>query len=466
VGDHTLSFKFVAGWTKPVDEIVAISEGQVTQAIRSYTRQTGSLQVTLEPSGARAAGGQWSIDNGTTWYESGAVLSGLPTGLYTLKCHELFGWTTPADDEVTVSNGQTTTRTLTYVQQFGSLAVTLDPVGARVAGAKWYVDGGDPHDSGAVVQGLALGAHTVSFKDVAGWTAPSTQEVTVSTNTTTTLSATYVEQTGSLKMTIEPEGLADAGWRIDGGPWMQSGEAIEGIPIGTTVVYFKEVTGWTKPANLSLAIEWNVTREFTASYTQITGSLQVTVEPKEAHTAGAQWRVDGGDPYVSGDTALAPVGVHTVSFVDTAGWAKPADVNVVVYANETTSFTGTYTRTPTTGSLQVTIEPEEARAAGAQWRVDGGGWRNSGDTPTGLATGTHTVSFLTVSGWDAPADQSVTIHASQTTSATGTYEIAGGCHGASGKAGSRGDALLMALGVGMLVGAGRLTTVRRRSRSA
>jgi hypothetical protein len=97
--------------------------------------------------------------------------------------------------------------------------------------------------------------------------------------------------------------------------------------------------------------------------------------------------------------------------------------------------------------------------------VDGGGWRNSGDTATGLATSTHTVSFLTVSGWNAPTDQSVTIRASQTTSATGTYEIAGGCYGGSGKAGSRGDALLMALGVGMLVGAGRLTTVRRRNRS-
>ena len=62
VGDHTLSFKFVVGWTKPVDEIVAISEGQVTQAIRSYTRQTGSLQVTLEPSrGSAMARGRWRL---------------------------------------------------------------------------------------------------------------------------------------------------------------------------------------------------------------------------------------------------------------------------------------------------------------------------------------------------------------------------------------------------------------------
>ncbi len=31
-----------------------------------------------------------------------------------------------------------------------------------------------------------------------------------------------------------------------------------------------------------------------------------------------------------------------------------------------------------TGSLQVTILPPEAVAGGAQWRVDGGAWRDSG----------------------------------------------------------------------------------------
>ena len=32
------------------------------------------------------------------------------------------------------------------------------------------------------------------------------------------------------------------------------------------------------------------------------------------------------------------------------------------------------------GSLEVTIEPTEARNAGAQWRVDGGAWHDSGES--------------------------------------------------------------------------------------
>ena len=51
-----------------------------------------------------------------------------------------------------------------------------------------------------------------------------------------------------------------------------------------------------------------------------------------------------------------------------------------------------------TGSLQVTITPSGAISAGAQWQVDGGAWRNSGSTVSGLSVGSHTVAFKTVSG--------------------------------------------------------------------
>ena len=73
------------------------------------------------------------------------------------------------------------------------------------------------------------------------------------------------------------------------------------------------------------------------------------------------------------------------------------------------------------GSLKVTIQPADAVTAGAQWQVDGGIWRNTGTTATGLSVGTHTVSFKTLKGWTAPANQSVRINLWQTTSATGTY---------------------------------------------
>lgn len=75
----------------------------------------------------------------------------------------------------------------------------------------------------------------------------------------------------------------------------------------------------------------------------------------------------------------------------------------------------------TTGSLTVTILPADAVAAGAQWRVDGGNWQNSGTTAGGLTVGTHQVSFSDVSGWVTPANTTANVLAGQTAGVTGTY---------------------------------------------
>ena len=75
--------------------------------------------------------------------------------------------------------------------------------------------------------GLLAGQHTVEFSDVAGWTKPGNQTVTISNGQTTTVTGTYTTQTGSLQVTISPQGAIDAGaqWRVDGGAWQVSGDA-------------------------------------------------------------------------------------------------------------------------------------------------------------------------------------------------------------------------------------------------
>ena len=42
------------------------------------------------------------------------------------------------------------------------------------------------HDSGATETGIPVGQHTVEFSDVAGWTKPGNQTVTISKGQTTT----------------------------------------------------------------------------------------------------------------------------------------------------------------------------------------------------------------------------------------------------------------------------------------
>ena len=76
------------------------------------------------------------------------------------------------------------------------------------------------------------------------------------------------------------------------------------------------------------------------------------------------------------------------------------------------------------GSVQVTLQPADAVTAGAQWMLDGGPvWQSSGTTLTGISAGAHTVIFNTVDGWSSPAAAPVTVVASATTPATGTYTL-------------------------------------------
>ena len=73
------------------------------------------------------------------------------------------------------------------------------------------------------------------------------------------------------------------------------------------------------------------------------------------------------------------------------------------------------------GALRVTIAPAGAVVSGAQWQVDGGLLQSGGATVVGLTVGQHTVSFTTVNRWMTPSNQTLTVTANATNSATGTY---------------------------------------------
>ena len=76
------------------------------------------------------------------------------------------------------------------------------------------------------------------------------------------------------------------------------------------------------------------------------------------------------------------------------------------------------------GSLKVAITPQGAVDDGAQWRLDGGLWQNSGGTQSGLAVGTHTLEFKNITGWNRPSTQSVSLSAGQSVQKMGTYSTA------------------------------------------
>ena len=73
----------------------------------------------------------------------------------------------------------------------GGVTVTLQPPEAVAAGARWSIDGGPLQVSGASATGLAAGAHTIQFNNLAAWREPDMVQVLVIGGKQTAVTASY-----------------------------------------------------------------------------------------------------------------------------------------------------------------------------------------------------------------------------------------------------------------------------------
>jgi len=139
----------------------------------------------------------------------------------------------------------------------------------------------------------------------------------------------------------------------------------------------------------------------------------------------AEFKLDTGSGWLaSGDIETdVPAGIYTVEFLDISGWTTPDAQEVEVIGGQTATATGTYVEIPS-GWLLVTITPQAAVDAGAQWRrVGTEEWFDSGSTEEDVPEGSHEVEFKALEGWTAPPNQTVTITAGETLTAAGVYTI-------------------------------------------
>ena len=124
------------------------------------------------------------------------------------------------------------------------------------------------------------------------------------------------------------------------------------------------------------------------------GSLQVTITPAAAVSAGAQWQVDGGTFQGSGATVTnLPATDVTVSFKTISGWATAPNQTATIIAGQTTTLAATYldTTKPTLSIVSpkagLTVSNAVFTVTGAasdNWQVtnvfyslNSGGWSNA-----------------------------------------------------------------------------------------
>jgi len=356
------------------------AESPLVKIARKYSERwkppVGSVQVSLKPKEIVDTRARWRVDN-SPWQVNNAIIENLPQGKHTISFYAVNDWIKPEDITVNVFRRKTSTAKGIYkIVECGSLKVIIEPPQVRDLQAQWQVDNDPWQESGATVSGVLAGKHTVRFKAVPDWNAPSPVSVNIAHEQTTEASGTYVvKPVGSLKVTLGPQPVLDAKaqWQLDNGTWQDSDAILNKIPTGLHQVRFNTIADWWTPDPVQVTIDQDQTAEASGTYTpKVYGSIRVNIGPPQVLEAGAQWRVDGKAWQASGDIDdKVLVGEpHSVEFKAVNGWDQVYPVNAEVAEDHITEVAAIYVESkppaPTGLSIQGTFA-YESKYLGQAW---------------------------------------------------------------------------------------------------
>ncbi|MBI5381461.1 MAG: hypothetical protein HZA31_06135 [Opitutae bacterium] len=408
--NYTIQYSSQANYLTPPTESLALSPNQSVTLTRAYVAVPAQVTVTLTP-----ASGQWRIYPAQsapsgTWQNSGATVASLAPGSYAIEYSALGGYAAPATETVTLTAGQSAAYSRNYTVLPAQLTITTAP-----ASGQWriYPDqtppSGNWNASGAMVANIAPGAYVIAYSTVQGYHFPSENYVALAPGESKTIAAAYYPIPPQITITLEP---SSAQWRIDGGAWQASGACATGLAVGSHLVEFSAVAGYTTPPAHTVELGLGDALNKGVIYSvQSPAKILVNLTP-----SSAQWRVDGG-AWLPAGTAAADLlaGSHLLEFSSEPGFATPLSQTISLNAGDSRSVSFLYTPL-TPGLLSVKTTP-----ATAQWRVDGGAWNDSGVTLGGLATGAHSLEFAAVPGYVTPMPTSVQVNATEVTRLDWTY---------------------------------------------
>jgi len=138
-----------------------------------------------------------------------------------------------------------------------------------------------------------------------------------------------------------------------------------------------------------------------------------TITTNVAPTGGGT--VSGAGPYATGGsvtvTASPNSGFQFLNWTE-SGTTVAVSSSYTFIAGSDRNLTANFSNVAqTTGSIRVSIVPDAAAAAGAQWKISTEStWRNSGTIAPNLPLGTYQVEFKPISGWTTPPNTEITLN--------------------------------------------------------
>ena len=208
---------------------------------------------------------------------------------------------------ITMDGNRSVTAHFVVDPSYGSLRVNLTPAQAVNEGAQWrYSTFTAWQNSGYLMEGITPRANkNIYFKDIPGWITPDNLKASVVGGQTTVTNATYREILGAVQVTIAPDQANTAGgrWRLDGGPWTESGVTLADASTGNHTVQFLAIAGWTTPPSRTVSVARGVTTTASGDYGPPAGLPIITsVSPRTGPIAGGTMVTLDGANFQAGAT--------------------------------------------------------------------------------------------------------------------------------------------------------------------
>ncbi|MCP4712158.1 MAG: hypothetical protein GY869_26340 [Planctomycetes bacterium] len=341
-------------------------ESALVSVTRKYSERwkppAGSVQINLAPSDVDSDQARWRVDGGA-WQASNAIVSELPIGPHRISFKPLSEWIKPLDMTLNVARKKTTTAKGEYKAiEKGSIRVIIVPEELLELKPQWRVDNNPWQNSGATVEGILVGRHAITFKDLPDWNIPEPINAVVTHEQLTEATGTYVlKPVGSLTVTLGPETVLDAQaeWKLDNGPWQKSDATINKIAVGRHRVQAKQISEWWQPDSIDVEITEDETTVASINYEPVLyGSVLVKIIPEAAAQSGIQWRIDQNPLQGSGliDDRVIAGQAHKLQFIPTPDWEPVDSVDVELIEGQLARYTVEFTQKTPPPPVGLTIK--------------------------------------------------------------------------------------------------------------
>ncbi|MCP9752230.1 hypothetical protein EGI32_14780 [Ferruginibacter sp. HRS2-29] len=257
------------------------------------------------------------------------------------------------------------------------------------------MDGGITNTTG-IFTGVAAGSHTVTFTDSKGCKGTITSTVgsgsAITGTATPTAAACPGINNGSISVTST--GTAPVTYILDGSTTNTTG-IFTGVSAGAHTVTFTDANGCSGNASATVTAGVAITGTATPTSTSCNNSLDGTITATSTGVAPVTFTLDGGVSNTTGIFTGVAAGLHTISISDVNGCT--ATTTATVPAGPALIGNAVPVSTSCPGIVNGSITVTSNGTAPVTYILDGAA-NNTTGVFTGVADGTHTITFTDSKG--------------------------------------------------------------------